>query len=67
MIIDIREQEIESMDSDLAKELPFKGHVNFDAKPGYSEYKLYAWISNQFQNTTILMLVLVLETQPVSF
>ena len=54
MIIEINEEEIKSMDMSYAKELAFKGHVNFDAKPGYSEYKLYAWISNQFQNTTIL-------------
>ena len=54
MIIEIKEEEIKSMDMSYAKELAFKGHVNFDAKPGYSEYNLYAWISNQFQNTTIL-------------
>ena len=54
MIIDINKEEIFSMDMTYAKDLAFKGHVNFDSNPGTSEYKLYAWISNQFQDTTIL-------------
>ena len=54
MIIDIDKEEISSMDMTYAKDLAFKGHVNFDSNPGTSEYKLYAWISHQFQDTTIL-------------
>lgn len=54
MIIDINKEEISSMDMTYAKDLAFKGHVNFDSNPGTSEYKLYAWISHQFQDTTIL-------------
>lgn len=53
-IYEINKEEISSIDMTYAKELAFTGHVNFDHNPGHSEYRLYAWISHKFQNTTIL-------------
>lgn len=54
MIIKISKEDLMSLDMSYASELAFKGKENFSKDPGVEAYRLYAYLSKQFNNKVIL-------------
>lgn len=52
--LDLNFDKIAKVNLSTLKKMAFKGQVNFDADPGKEAYKLYAYLSKQFNDGIIL-------------